>query len=279
MTEKTGKKFISPQAWFSMYYPLDWNEFEDTESSFLFYNPNLWSGNFRISAFKKDIKLPDARYYGKDAIKAELQSNSTASLVKVGNLDCAYSKEMFQEEGTFYVNHFWITGIGNVAFECSFTVPKGGSIADAEHIIASLETREDGKKYPAEIIPVRVSEISMVDEGYELTASLVKKILKKDFQGVEADLPNIQKIIDGGHIKPKQKDYWIAFGIAICVVLANEVEGMEWMTLIDGNREAPVLQYTQTGAVTDPLRLVWSKVKAGQPCNVVDEYKSIIESL
>ena len=47
-----GKKFISPGAWFSMNYPSDWNEFEDGEGSFLFYNPDVWTGNFRISAFK-----------------------------------------------------------------------------------------------------------------------------------------------------------------------------------------------------------------------------------
>ena len=47
-----GKKFISPGAWFSINYPSDWNEFEDGEGSFLFYNPDVWTGNFRISAFK-----------------------------------------------------------------------------------------------------------------------------------------------------------------------------------------------------------------------------------
>ena len=56
-----GKKFISPGAWFSMNYPSDWNEFEDGEGSFLFYNPDVWTGNFRISAFKGNAS------YGKDA--------------------------------------------------------------------------------------------------------------------------------------------------------------------------------------------------------------------
>lgn len=46
---KQGKKFISPGAWFSMVYPADWNEFEDGEGSFLFYNPNEWTGNFSNS--------------------------------------------------------------------------------------------------------------------------------------------------------------------------------------------------------------------------------------
>ena len=45
------QKYISPGAWFSIEYPSDWHEFEDTEESFLFYNPDKWNGNFRISAY------------------------------------------------------------------------------------------------------------------------------------------------------------------------------------------------------------------------------------
>ena len=102
-----GKKFISPGAWFSMNYPSDWNEFEDGEGSFLFYNPDVWTGNFRISAFKGNAT------YGRDAVRQELKENESASLVKVGALESAYSKEMFQEEGKYYTSHLWITGIGN----------------------------------------------------------------------------------------------------------------------------------------------------------------------
>ena len=51
-----GKKFISPGAWFTMIYPSTWSEFEDGEGSFLFYNPDVWTGNFRISAFKADAR-------------------------------------------------------------------------------------------------------------------------------------------------------------------------------------------------------------------------------
>ena len=91
---KQGKKFISPGAWFSMVYPADWNEFEDGEGSFLFYNPNEWTGNFRISAYKGDTT------YGQEAVKQELKENTSAVSVMVGHLNCAYSKEMFEEEGT-----------------------------------------------------------------------------------------------------------------------------------------------------------------------------------
>lgn len=275
----SGKKFISPGAWFSMIYPSQWNEYEDMEGSFLFYNPNNWTGNFRISAFKKDPSLPGAFQYGKESVNNELNNNQAASLIKVGNFDCAYSKEMFEEEGSYFVSHIWITGIDNIAFECSFTVARGSDTKEAENIISSLQVRNDDTKYPAEIIPVRVSEIAFIDESYDWAVSTIKKQLKKDFQGIEEDLPILQSVIDSGAFTRKQKDAWIAFGITLAVILTNEIEGMEWMTLIDGNREAPVLKYKDTGLIIDPMRLVWSKVKAEQPCNVTDEYKNILESL
>ena len=167
-----------------------------------------------------------------------------------------------------------ITGIGNIAFECSFTVPKGGSVKEAEEVIATLEIRKEGKKYPAELIPVRLSEIYQINESYEWVVSTVKEELKKDFQGVEDDLEKLQQVIDSGKIGPKKKDEWLAIGITVCTILANEVEGMEWKTLIDGNREAPVLEYKDR--IIDPMKIAWSKVKAGQPCNVIEEYKSVI---
>ena len=76
-----------------MVYPADWNEFEDGEGSFLFYNPNEWTGNFRISAYKGSAT------YGKEAVEQELKENTSATSVKIGPVSCAYSKEMFEEEG------------------------------------------------------------------------------------------------------------------------------------------------------------------------------------
>jgi hypothetical protein len=264
-----GKKFIAPGAWFSMIYPAEWNEFEDGEGSFLFYNPSEWTGNFRISAYKGNAT------YGKDSIRQELKENPSATLIRVGQLECAYSKEMFEEDGEYYTSHLWITGIDEVAFECSFTVKKGEPATEAEQVLASLEIRKEGTKYPAEIIPVRLSEIYQINEAYEWVDATVKDLLKKDFQGAEDDLPNMQQIIDKGDISPKKKDTWLAFGIVLCVIFANEVDGMEWRTLIDGNREAPVLLNTATGTWIDPMKLVWSKVKAGNPCNLVEAYHTL----
>ena len=265
-----GKKFISPGAWFSMIYPADWNEFEDGEGSFLFYNPTEWTGNFRISAYKGDAT------YGSEVIRQELKENASATAVKIGSLECAYSKEMFQEDGVYYTTHLWITGMGDMAFECSFTVGQGAPVAEAEAVIASLEVRKEGVKYPAEVIPVRLSEIYQINEAYEWVAATVKEKLKKDFQGMEEDLSSMQQIIDGGSIAPKKKEAWLSLGIVLCVILANEVDGLEWMTLIDGNREAPVLQNTATGECIDPMKLVWSKVRAGEACSLAETYKDLL---
>ncbi|WP_455593070.1 DUF3805 domain-containing protein [Bacteroides sp.] len=272
-----GKKFISPEAWFSMIYPSAWSEFEDGEGSFLFYNPDNWTGNFRISAYKIDASSTgNGMKYGMSLVQRELDENSSATLVTVGPLKCAYSKEMFQEDGTYYTTHIWIAGIDNVAFECSFTVAKGGDITEAEKVIESLAIRKDGQKYPAELIPIRLCEVFEVNEAYEWVVETVKKQQKKDFQGIEEDLPKIQELIDNGELPTKKRDPWLALGITVCAILANEVEGMEWMTLIDGNREAPVLCYKDSGKMIDPMKLVWSKIKAGEPCNVVEEYKNVM---
>lgn len=267
-----GKKFISPGAWFSMIYPADWNEFEAEEGTFLFYNPTEWTGNFRISAYKGNAS------FGKDAVRAELKENSSATAVCIGQMECAYSKEMFEEDGAYYTSHLWYAGVGEILFECSFTVSKGGSIVEAERIMASLEIRKEGVKYPPEIIPVRLSEIYQINEAYEWMDTSVKDALKKDFQGVEEDIIKMQEVVDKSEISPKKKEIWLTLGIVLCAIFANEVDGMEWRTLIDGNRETPILLNTVKGTWIDPMKLVWSKIKEGKPCNLVESYKEMFEN-
>ena len=145
-----------------------------------------------------------------------------------------------------------------------------------ESIIASLEIRRVGQKYPAEIIPVRLSEIYRINEAYEWVCTTVKEQLKKDFQGQEEDIANMQQVIDSGSIGAKKKEIWLSLGITLCVILANEVDGLEWRTLIDGNREAPVLTSVAGDTVIDPMKLVWSKVKAGEPCNLAEVYRNLL---
>jgi len=120
-----------------------------------------------------------------------------------------------------------------------------------------------------------LSEIYVINEGYEWAVNTVKKELKKDFQGLEEDLPKLQQVIDSGVIGKKKKEEWLAIGITVCTILVNEAEGFEWMTLIDGNREVPVLQY-KDGKLIDPLKLFWSKVKNDETCDVEEVFKSAV---
>ncbi|MBQ8501901.1 MAG: DUF3805 domain-containing protein [Bacteroides sp.] len=267
---KQSKKFISPGAWFSMNYPATWNEFEDSESTFLFYNPDNWTGNFRISAYR------GGQNYAATSVEQELRDNVSAQPVRVGAWHCAYSKEMFEEEGVYYTTHLWLTGKDDLLFECSMTVPKGAPVSEAEEVIASLAVRPEGKKYPAEVIPVRLSEVYQINEAYEWVDKTVKEVLSKDFQGSEEDILKMQEIIEKGIIPPKKKEAWLAMGIALCVILANEVDGWEWRTLIDGNREVPILQHIETGQRIDPMKLTWSKVKAGEKCNLIETYQELV---
>lgn len=266
-----GKKFIAPGAWFDMVYPADWSEFEDGEGSFLFYNPDKWTGNFRISAFRGNAN------YGKECVDAELKENREAQVVRIGKFDCAYSVERFTEEEENYENHQWVTGQADVAFEISFAVKAGDPIEVAKAVIESLHVRRLDVKYPAEVIPVRLSEILQIDEAFDWVQEEVKQLLKKDFRAEEEDVENMQRLVESGKLSPKKRDPWIALGITLCVILANEVEGMEWRTLVDGNREAPVLvSVDDEDTLIDPLKLVWSRVKAGEKVDLVEVYKQIL---
>ena len=83
---------------------------------------------------------------------------------------------------------------------------------------------------------------------------------------MEEDLEKIQQVIDSGKISPKKKDEWLAIGITVCAILTNEVEGMEWKTLIDGNREVPVLEYQ--GRTIDPMKSHGAKLRPANPATL-----------
>lgn len=259
-------KYISPGGWFSLEYPATWSEFEDTEETFLFYNPNQWNGNFRISAYKDTSKK-----YGHQCIKYELDNNPTSTLVKIGDWDCAYSAETFQEEGAWYTTHIWVTGKDDICFECTFTVSKGNERTVAEDIIRTLIARTGRESM--EIIPIRILEIGDVNAAFEWVSTTVKKTLTKDFTSQEADIEKLQKLIDSGKIQQNQRVAWENIGLAFGTILENEMDGMTWVTVIDGSKEYPALQFGQL--LYQPASLVWDKIKVKQPVNLRDEFSRI----
>ncbi len=168
-----------------------------------------------------------------------------------------------------------MTGKGNLSFECSFTVPKGGDRQEAETIIKSLQVRPEGKHLPKEIIPIRVLEIGEVNAAYEWASTTIKKQLTKDFTSQESDIVSIQQVMDSGRFKAQQREAWQNFGIAFGTILINEMDGMEWVTVIDGQKEYPALQFEQTSLMFDPAALVWNKVRQNQPIDLKAEYERI----
>jgi len=264
------KKYISPGGWFSLEYPSRWSEFEDEECSFLFYDPEKWSGNFRISAFKDS-----SADFAEQCMVDELKSNRLSSSVKIKDWKCVYSCESFTEKGESYDSHFWMTGSDNVSIECSFTVRAGESKEVAESIIASLVFRPDNKSLPMEVIPIRVLEINVVNEAYDWAVSTIKEKLKKDFTSSQQDVVSLQKMIDGGLFKLDQKDCWSSFGIAFGTILVNEMDGMDWVTVVDGKKEYPALRFKDTSVMVFPTELIWEKIYQGIKCDLKQEFERI----
>ena len=263
-------KYIAPGGWFSLEYPAGWREFEDTEESFLFYDPDKWSGNFRISAYRG----ADTNY-GKECVSYELKENPAAELTLIRGVQSAYSVDSFQEEGIWYTSHFWVIDCRDICVECSFTVAKGGDKTVAENIIASIEIRSENKAYLKEIIPIRVLEIGEVNSAYEWASSTIKKQLTKDFSSQEEDIEKIQEVMDSGRFQPQQRMAWENFGVAFGTILVNEMEGMEWVTVIDGKEEYPALQFMNSDMLIDPAAIVWNKAKKNLPCDLKAEFKKI----
>ena len=264
------KKYISPGGWFSLQYPAAWSEFEDETDCFLFYNPEKWDGNFRISAYKDRSSS-----YARESITAELKRSEQVKMKKVGRWDCAYSCETFMEGNEAYTSHFWVTGEGNVSVECSFTVLKGSPIEIAEQILSTLEIRQDGRRYPKECIPVRVLEVNEINQAYDWASSYIKKALKKDFTASERDLAHMQTVMDSGKLSPRQCEAWQALGLTFGTVLVNEMDGMEWVTVIDGKQEYPALRFADTDLLVCPLNIFASQVARGETCNVKKEFERI----
>ena len=268
------KKYISPNNWFSFEYPAQWFEFEDGEGSFLFYNPNAWDGNFRISGIKGDTSE-----YGQQLVQQEIAARKQAKSIQLAQGPGAYELSSFEEDNQEFVSHQWVYGVDDMVFYCTFTSLSGQDSSCVEQILNSIEVRDLNKKYPAELIPIRLSEIYLINEAYEWVITRVKEQLTVDFQGVEEDLDKLEKLKASETIGKKNRNSWQALGLTIGVILTHEIEGMEWYTLIDGNREDPVLIYEPTQKMIDPMKLVWSKIRAGEEFSIPASYTEVLASL
>ena len=112
--------------------------------------------------------------------------------------------------------------------------------------------------------------LEMVDEK-KIAIKLAVEIAELS----ESDIDSIQQVMDSGRFQTQQRMAWENFGIAFGAILVNEMEGMEWVTVIEGQKEYPALQFMCSDMVLDPAALVWGKAKKGLPCDLKSEFRKI----
>ena len=88
-------------------------------------------------------------------------------------------------------------------------------------------------------------------------------------------MQSIQKVIDSDKFNRSQRQAWESFGVAFGAILVNEMDGMDWVTVIDGQKEFPALRFADTDLMVYPLSLVWEKVRRGEACDLKAEYARI----
>lgn len=258
------KKYISPGSWFSFEYPESWHEFEDEAGSFLFYNPDVWSGNFRISA-----SLDASPDFAAETMQDELEQYADATLVKFGGREYVYSRETFEEGGSWYTSHFWVTGAANMALYCTFTVAKDQPITDVNNVLASLKLYNPMQPACREVVGVRLMEVAAINEAFDWASKSVKKRLKKDFSAKTADsITYLGQLIDEDGSK-HQRDTQTRVGLVLGCFLIDEVEGVEWVTLVDGKTEVPALYYSRGGGNFSPMSLKQAGNSVVDPVKVV----------
>ena len=252
------KKFIAPGSWFAFTYPDTWFEFSEEPDCFLFYNPEKWEGNFRISAYR-DTSASFGDKMMRDALKAP-----GAKLQKVGLWETVYTAETFTEQLVEYVTHRWAIGYGQTCVECSYTEAspnpsQGGELGSAmtespllgrgrgEAIIASLEILQPRESFHNQYIPVRVAEVELIESCYATVEELGMKLFKERFRDLDYNICLLQKLAPRAELtKQLGSDAGAVMGITLCTLLAESIEGLEWNTYVNGKVEAPVLMYGDT---------------------------------
>ena len=280
------KKYISPGSWFSFEYPDAWHEFEDEAGSFLFYNPSSWTGNFRISAVMDNS--PD---FARNVLRDELAQYSDAELVTIGHREFVYSRETFQEGGAWYTSHFWVTGYKQMAIYVTFTCAKGDPMDEVRSVLKSLYLMNPLNPQCQEVIPVRLAEVVLINEAYEQVQKEVKKELKKDFSSVDTTtgLANLQRLLDDGKMK-KNPATIERLGRVLGCFLTDEMDGVEWVSVIDGRAEYPALLFHEGKSslpatisalgtsLANPVNVLSAHVAKTGTCDLKQVYEELIQS-
>ena len=270
------KKFISPASWFAFSYPDAWFEFSEEPDCFLFYNPEKWDGNFRISAYR------DASPSFGDSMMRQALKAPAARLAKVARWETVYSAESFTEQLVEYTTHRWTIGCGQTCVECSFTEEAQSSegLGIVNALIASLEILQLRDTFHNQYIPVRVSEVDLIESCYATVEELGMKLFKERFRNLDYNVRLMQKIAQRPELtKQLGADAGAVMGITLCALLTESIEGLEWNTYINGKTEAPVLMYGAT-CVARPMLLFGKQgelLTEVEITDLIDEVRARIE--
>ncbi|MBR4312752.1 MAG: DUF3805 domain-containing protein [Bacteroidaceae bacterium] len=270
------KKFISPGSWFAFAYPEEWFEFSEEADCFLFYNPEKWDGNFRISAYR------DASSSFGDSMMRQALKASGSKLSKVGRWETIYSAESFTEQLVEYVTHRWTIGCGQTCVECSFTeeAQSGKALGMVNALIASLEILQPRDTFHNQFIPVRVSEVDLIESCYATIEELGMKIFKERFRDFDYNVRLLQKLTQRAELTEQLgADAGAVMGVVLCALLTESIEGLEWNTYVNGKVEAPVLMYGTT-CVARPMLLFGKQgelLTEVAMTDIVDEIRARIE--
>ena len=270
------KKFISPGSWFAFSYPDAWFEFSEEPDCFLFYNPEKWDGNFRISAYR------DASPSFGDSMMRQALKAPAARLAKVARWETVYSAESFTEQLVEYTTHRWTIGCGQTCVECSFTEETQSSegLGMVNALIASLEILQPRDTFHNQYIPVRVSEVDLIESCYATIEELGMKLFKERFRDLDYNVRLMQKIAQRPELtKQLGADAGAVMGITLCALLTESIEGLEWNTYVNGKTEAPVLMYGTT-CVARPMLLFGKQgelLAEVEITDLIDEVRARIE--
>ena len=268
------KKFISPGSWFAFTYPDEWFEFSEEADCFLFYNPEKWDGNFRISAYRDASSA-----FGDTMMRQALKTPGT-KLAKVGRWETIYSAESFTEQLVEYVTHRWTIGCGQTCVECSFTASADAHLGVANALIASLEILQPRESFHNQYIPVRVSEVELIESCYATVEELGMKLFKERFRDFEYNVHLLQKVARRPEFtKLLGADAGAVMGVTLCALLTECIEGLEWNTFINGKVEAPVLMYGEV-CVARPMLLFGKRgelLAEAEITDIIEEIRARIE--
>ncbi|MDJ1492032.1 DUF3805 domain-containing protein [Cytophagaceae bacterium DM2B3-1] len=152
------KTYTSENGWFSMELPLSWEEYDCGEDgAYAFFDTNSWTGNLRIIPFRLARRRNPSKDIASIFIQDEVLKNDGANRIQLGDFDCAhFRKNIQQNDGDLFV-YYWITGMGNNLFICTFTVDHKQEKSDqhptdletVQNILQSIRMKQSVEKLSA----------------------------------------------------------------------------------------------------------------------------------